>query len=380
MFIAAQRQLAILLPALLAATLAFACTSADEPARTPGFHAEVAVEVEPSPDDPLARFGVAEGRSVIRWWYVPDPVRWRWEIETVGSIIDDGVALTVVNETDSWEYDDRSNTYRRGSIAAIPDGVILPPDLQRTGRPGQRRDHRRAHRAVARAWRPAGGRPCRRGHAARPSHADRRNPTTRRRRRPRVRRPGAHVHHALGRRWRRRRPVLQLRGHGARLRHGNRRQPVHLRPASRRPRSRSPVCPVMQQLQRPDRRSVLPRPSPASSDPRTRRPATTPPRRVPRAARTVAAARSPSGPCSKAPTAATSFSVSASVPAVFPGRRAPGNPSTPASRRPTATPKAASSASSGATATSSPSSRAPPCPSESFSASPSPPSLVPPAP
>ena len=127
MFIAAQRQLAILLPALLAATLAFACTSADEPARTPGFHAEVAVEVEPSPDDPLARFGVAEGRSVIRWWYVPDPVRWRWEIETVGSIIDDGVALTVVNETDSWEYDDRSNTYRRGSIAAIPDGVILPP-------------------------------------------------------------------------------------------------------------------------------------------------------------------------------------------------------------------------------------------------------------
>ena len=127
MFIAAQRQLAILLPALLAATLAFACTSADEPARTPGFHAEVAVEVEPSPDDPLARFGVAEGRSVIRWWYVPDPVRWRWEIETVGSIIDDGVALTVVNETDSWEYDDRSNTYRRASIAAIPDGVILPP-------------------------------------------------------------------------------------------------------------------------------------------------------------------------------------------------------------------------------------------------------------
>ena len=71
MFIAAQRQLAILLPALLAATLALACTSADEPARTPGFYAEVAVEVEPSPDDPLARFGVAEGRSVIRWWYAP---------------------------------------------------------------------------------------------------------------------------------------------------------------------------------------------------------------------------------------------------------------------------------------------------------------------
>ncbi len=127
MFIAAQRQLAILLPALLAATLVLACSSADEPARTPGFYAEVAVEVEPSPDDPLARFGVAEGRSVIRWWYAPDPVRWRWEIETVGTIIDDGVALTVANEMDFWEYDDRSNTYRRRSIGVIPDGVMLLP-------------------------------------------------------------------------------------------------------------------------------------------------------------------------------------------------------------------------------------------------------------
>ena len=62
-----------------------------------GFYAEVAVEVEPAPDDPIARFGIAEGRSVIRWWYAPDPVCWRWEIETVGTIIDDSVALTVVN-------------------------------------------------------------------------------------------------------------------------------------------------------------------------------------------------------------------------------------------------------------------------------------------
>ncbi len=127
MFIAAQRQIAILLPLLLAATLALACSSADEPARTPGFYAEVAVEVEPSPDDPLARFGIAGGRSVIRWWYARDPARWRWEIETVGSIIDDGVALTVVNEMDFWEYDDRSNTYRRRSIGVIPDGVMLLP-------------------------------------------------------------------------------------------------------------------------------------------------------------------------------------------------------------------------------------------------------------
>ena len=127
MFIAAQRQIAALLPLLLATTIALACTSGDEPARTPGFYAEVAVEVEPSPDDPLARFGIAGGRSVIRWWYAPDPFRWRWEIETVGTIIDDGVALTVVNEMDFWEYDDRSNTYRRRSIGVIPDGVMLLP-------------------------------------------------------------------------------------------------------------------------------------------------------------------------------------------------------------------------------------------------------------
>ena len=122
----AKRQLAILFPALLAATLALACTSDDEPPRTDGFYAEVAIEVEPAPDDPIARFGIAEGRSVIRWWYAPDPVRWRWEIETVGTIIDDGVALTVVNGDDFWEYDDRTNTYRRGIIGGIPAGVVLP--------------------------------------------------------------------------------------------------------------------------------------------------------------------------------------------------------------------------------------------------------------
>ena len=43
---AAKRQLAILFPALLTATLALACTSDDEPPRTDGFYAEVAIEVE----------------------------------------------------------------------------------------------------------------------------------------------------------------------------------------------------------------------------------------------------------------------------------------------------------------------------------------------
>ena len=50
---AAKRQLAILFPALLAGTLAFACTSDDEPPRTDSFYAEVAVEVEPAPDRSL---------------------------------------------------------------------------------------------------------------------------------------------------------------------------------------------------------------------------------------------------------------------------------------------------------------------------------------
>ena len=127
MLIAAQRQIAILFPLLLATTVALACTSGDEPPPAVGFYAEVAIEVESSPDDPLARFGVAEGRSTIRWWYTPDPVRWRWEIETVGSIIDDGVVLTVVDGDDFWEYDDRSNTYRRGALVVVPAGVMLLP-------------------------------------------------------------------------------------------------------------------------------------------------------------------------------------------------------------------------------------------------------------
>ena len=37
------------------------------------------------------------------------------------------MALTVVNGDDSWEYDDRTNTYRRGIIGGIPAGVVLPP-------------------------------------------------------------------------------------------------------------------------------------------------------------------------------------------------------------------------------------------------------------
>ena len=88
-------RIVIALLALVAATLAIACRSDQatdhEPARTRSFYAEVAVEVDSSPGDPLARLGSGGQRSVVRWWYTPDPARWRWEVETAGNVIDDVV-------------------------------------------------------------------------------------------------------------------------------------------------------------------------------------------------------------------------------------------------------------------------------------------------
>lgn len=118
---------AILLPALLAVTLTLACASDDEPPLAVGFYAEVAVDVEPQPDGLPDRFGFAERQTVIRWWYAPDPSRWRWEIKTMGSIIDDGAALTVVNGNDAWASDDRSNSYWRRTLVVVPAGVTLLP-------------------------------------------------------------------------------------------------------------------------------------------------------------------------------------------------------------------------------------------------------------
>ena len=115
------------LAALLAAALALACTSDDAPPRAgAGFYAEISIEVDPSPDDPLARLGLAEGQSAIRWWYASDPARSRWEIATVGTIIDDGLLLFVVDGSDSWAYDDRSNTYQRRTIEGMPAGIASP--------------------------------------------------------------------------------------------------------------------------------------------------------------------------------------------------------------------------------------------------------------
>ena len=118
------------LAALLVAALALACTSDDAPPRAgAGFYAEISVEVDPSPGDPLTRLGLAEGQSAIRWWYAADPVRWRWEIATVGTIIDDGLLLFVVDGSDSWTYDDRSNTYQRQTIEGMPAAAVLSPSF-----------------------------------------------------------------------------------------------------------------------------------------------------------------------------------------------------------------------------------------------------------
>ncbi len=113
--------------ALVAVAITVACGSGRESARSLGFYAEVAIEVEPHPGDPLARFESGQGRSVIRWWYAPDPARWRWEIETFDTVIDDGVLLVVADGTDSWEYDVRTNVYRRGVFAGFPDEVAVSP-------------------------------------------------------------------------------------------------------------------------------------------------------------------------------------------------------------------------------------------------------------
>ena len=114
------------LPVVVAVTLAFACTPDDAPSPAAAFYAEVAVEVHPSPSDTLARFGLGDSRSIVRWWYAGDPVRWRWEVETVGTIIDDGVILWVGDGIDSWTYDDRSNIYQRQTVEGMPVGLASP--------------------------------------------------------------------------------------------------------------------------------------------------------------------------------------------------------------------------------------------------------------
>ena len=125
--IVVRPQLTLILPALLMGVLALACTDDGE---TPGrsFYAEIAVDVDASSADSLDGFRAGEGRGgAIRWWYASDPVRWRWEIETTGTIIDDGVLVTVFDGTDSWAHDDRVNTYQRSIIPEALTTMALSP-------------------------------------------------------------------------------------------------------------------------------------------------------------------------------------------------------------------------------------------------------------
>ena len=129
MWFAGGYRVAIPFLVLAAAAAGVACAPDRERAPARGFYAEIAVSADTHPGDPLTRFGRGGSRSVIRWWYAPDPDRWRWEVETAGAVIDDGVLLTVVDADDSWEYDDRTHTYRRvwGRYASLgAEAMVLP--------------------------------------------------------------------------------------------------------------------------------------------------------------------------------------------------------------------------------------------------------------
>ena len=111
--------------ALVSVTFVLACSPDNVSAPPVSFYAEVVVEVDPSPSDTLTRLGLVDSRSIVRWWYAADPVRWRWEVETVGTIIDDGVLLSV-GGGDSWLYDDRPNTYQHQTAADMASGPASP--------------------------------------------------------------------------------------------------------------------------------------------------------------------------------------------------------------------------------------------------------------
>ena len=128
-WITTMHRLTILLLGPIALGLSVGCASDQESAPARGFYAEIAVEVEAQPGDPLARFGGGNSRTAIRWWYAPDPARWRWEFETVGTGIDDGIVLMVADGNDLWEYDNRTDVYRRvvGRYASLGSEAMAVP-------------------------------------------------------------------------------------------------------------------------------------------------------------------------------------------------------------------------------------------------------------
>lgn len=106
--------------------LTLACTD-DEDGDAGNFYAEIRVEVEPQPDDPLAHIGSAAVSTSIRWWHSDEPQRWRWEFEATGPSLDAGTRVTVFDGASSWGYDDRSLTYSEEQDFGLPAGVVLSP-------------------------------------------------------------------------------------------------------------------------------------------------------------------------------------------------------------------------------------------------------------
>ena len=167
--------------ALAAAMLTVACTSDREPARTSGFYAEVSVE------------GRALARRPAR------PLRRRRPPERDPLVVPARPSSLAPGGRDR-RHRHRRRRARDGRRRRRRVGVRRPrehlparrrplrrfrrrgdagPGLRRAGGAGPRGDGRRAHLAVARAWRRPRGRPRRRGDAARPPHADRRAPRPR---------------------------------------------------------------------------------------------------------------------------------------------------------------------------------------------------------
>jgi len=117
---------------VLAATalLVAACDSGDEDSAARGFdfYAEVRVEVE-ADDGSLSHVRPSTQASLFRWWYASQLPRWRWEIETRDSDIDDGTRVFVSDGISMWSYDDRSMTYQEAAAPQLPEGMAMSPSF-----------------------------------------------------------------------------------------------------------------------------------------------------------------------------------------------------------------------------------------------------------
>jgi len=108
---------------VVGAVALFGMARSEAPGPLEAFYAEIAVQVDVGPDDPLADLR-GPSRSSIRWWYAPDPNRWRWEVETVAPSLDAGTAITVFDGDEMWSTEAHTTNYRRHGT---PMEVVLSP-------------------------------------------------------------------------------------------------------------------------------------------------------------------------------------------------------------------------------------------------------------